>query len=279
MLVLPRPRHTSAFLRPDRRPRAAWTAALGLTLLGVASCTGPGVDWQGRANLQLREYQAAFDTDAGTSFDRGVSQAEFVSMVRSYNALWLGDHHRDERLHQRQRELLRAVLATGAPCCLVLEAVGIEDQAILDDYLAGRSSMDRLVAVVRHRWPASWLGGGDVDSEHYRELLRMARASNTPVRAFEPTPRLPLAQRDPSIAAEVKATARAHQDHLLIVVVGQSHLLGLGRLPERTGLSSLLVGAVPPQRLLRAMPLRPTDDLLQSDTGLWFFCPTPLDSE
>ncbi|MEQ1633425.1 MAG: hypothetical protein ABL997_13695, partial [Planctomycetota bacterium] len=113
--------------------------------------------------------------------------------------------------------------------------------------------------------------GSDVDSEHYRELLRIARDSRTPALALEPTPRLPLKDRDTRIAAQVAAAARAHEDCLLVVVLGQSHLLGHGRVPARTGLPSLLVGATPPRALVQQFPRRSPHDLLRTDQGLWFF--------
>lgn len=239
-----------------------------MLLLAASACTG--VDWQGRSNLRLREYQEAFAEDCGHFVDGGASLADFEALVRTRRALWLGDHHRDERLHAHHRELLQR-LFRARPCVLLLEAVGSEDQPALDDYLAGRIALERTTAIVAARWPDSWLSSPEVDAPHYRELLALARATRTPVHGLEPAPRLPLAERDVHMAARTRAVAAAHPHRLVVVVVGQAHLLGQGRVPERTGLPSVLVGAEAPNALATRLPWRGPHDLARTERGLWFF--------
>ncbi|MGE3172744.1 MAG: ChaN family lipoprotein [Planctomycetota bacterium] len=245
------------------------------TLAALAACAAP-IGWQTRGNPRLADYQRAFEREAGTAIAGHASRAEALQLIRGCRVLWLGDHHRDQALHHRQLDLLQQLVRDGAHLCLGLEAIGTQDQAAVDAYLAGSTDLDHLIAAVRRRWPASWLGGGDVDAAHYRALLRFARATGSPVFALEPTPRLPLAQRDRTIAASVRLADALHPDRLLVVVLGQTHLLGHGRVPERTGLSSFLLGAEPPPVLAaeldarrRAGTLAP-DDLVRTDGGLWY---------
>ena len=54
--------------------------------------------------------------------------------------------------------------------------------------------------------------------------------------------------------------------------VGQTHLLGEGRLPGRTQLPSLALGASPPTALsIAAGRLRAGNMFLCSNGGIWFF--------
>jgi len=242
-----------------------------LIALLLSACAASDFDWQGRSPSTLRDYHAAFERGAGSRIDGGASQQDFVALLRSRRALFLGDHHRDAELHVCHRELLRELAASGGKVVLLLEAVGVEDQPAVDDYLSGRITMEALGQRSCARWPSSWLANGDVDVDHYRELLRIARHAHIEAFGLEPAPRLPLAQRDARIAAQVRAVAAARPDALLVVVVGQSHLLGEGRVVERAGLPCTVVGAEPPASLSRELPIANAHDLVRTNRDVWFF--------
>lgn len=270
MLARPHSAHALDSTRScaKRSPNFGARAAVSLLL---ASCTGSDFDWQGRSPSALREYHSAFERGAGSRIDGGASTQDFVALQRTRRALFLGDHHRDEALHLCHRELLRELASGGLKVALLLEAIGVEDQPSVDDYLAGRIGMETLAQRCRARWPDSWLSNADVDVEHYRELLRIARHSRIDTFALEPAPRLPLAQRDARIAAQVRAVAAARPDALVVVVVGQSHLLGEDRVVARAGLPSLVVGAEPPEDLARSLPTGSEHDLVRTNRDVWFF--------
>ena len=250
------------------RSRAApWLVALSLAL---SACAGPQFDWQGRSPAALAEYRAEFDRNAGIRWAGDADVDDFVALARSRRVLFLGDHHRDERLHARQRDLLRRLFAAG-PTTLLLEAVGIEDQASVDDYLDGRIGMPGLVATCRARWPQAWIAGGDVDSEHYCELLRAARDQHVRVFGLEPAPRLPLAQRDARIAAQTRAVANARPDTLVVVLLGQDHLLGEGRVAGLVAMPCTVVGAAPSEALWRARPITTRSFAWRTERDVWFF--------
>ena len=89
---------------------------------------------------------------------------------------------------------------------------------------------------------------------------------------LEPTPRLPLAERDRLIALRVRAIAAARPERLVVVFVGQSHLLGEGDVVANCGLPALMVGGEPSPELLAARASAPGDgDLLRSSGGPWWF--------
>jgi hypothetical protein len=247
------------------------TRALAPLLL-TAACTGPSLDWQGRPDVPLADYQQAFAHAVGERFDAEATPDEILDRAAAARVLWLGDHHRDLLLHDRQRDLLVQLQRRGKPWALGLEAIGMQDEPRLRDYLAGRISLDQFTRAVGERWPDSWLEGDAVDAPHYRSLLRLCAASGVPVFALEPTPRLPLARRDDEIAGAVRAAADRWPGRLLVVVIGQTHLCGGGDLIGRVGLPSVALGAHAPEALAAAVPRAcPAGRLLRSDGGLWFF--------
>ena len=270
MLVRPHPTRATDSKRMCAKSTAGSWAWSAVSLL-LGACASSDFDWQGRSPAALREYHAAFDRGAGSRCDGGASLQDFVALANSQRVLFLGDHHRDEALHVSHRELLRELAAGGRKVVLLLEAIGVEDQPAVDDYLAGRIGMEALSQRCRARWHDSWLADGDVDVEHYRELLRIARLARIEAFGLEPAPRLPLAQRDARIAAQVRAVATARPDALIVVVVGQSHLLGDDRVAQRAGLSCVVVGAEPSQQLLRTWPVGNEHELVRTDRDVWFF--------
>jgi len=205
-------------------------------------------------------------------------------LVSAARVLWLGDNHRSARLHALQRALLARLVANGPPFSLVLEAIGDADEPHVADYVARRTDATVLRARLRARWDGSWLDDDGLDAAHYRALLAFARAHALPVHALEPTPRLPLPLRDAAIVARVRDLAARHPGRLLVVVVGQAHLLGEGDVVPRTGLPAVAVGGEPTPALLAAElpaaaggepgePGEPlaADELVASDGGLLWF--------
>lgn len=249
-------------------PRLEHAVILALLAHG---CTPSRFGWHD-GTVDLRDYRAAFERSAGDRFTAAISTTGLLTGLAGQRVLWLGDHHGSERLHRRQRELLAALLRTGQRPVLALEAIGTQDEAAVADYLAGHGDEFRLLAALRRRWPSHWLEDPAVDAPHWRELLRIARAHRLPVHALEPTPRLPLAERDAVIAAKVTALAATYPDRLIVVWIGQAHLRGRGDLVARVGLPATAVGGEPVPALAAAPTTGlPPAELRRSDGGLWWF--------
>jgi hypothetical protein len=241
-----------------------------LTLVSLAACQLTPPVTPAPPPEQVASYRAAFEADAGTRFVGRMTRADLIAQLSSVRVLWLGDHHRSTRLHTLQRDLLGQLATSGRPLLFVLEALGDADEPAVADYLAGGSDAERLRQRMRQRWPGSWLDDADLDAWHYRALLALAQRHGALARALEPTPRLPLSERDHRIGERVQALARQHPDRLLVVVVGQAHLAGKGDVVARTGLPSFVLGGEPTPGLARAA--RATDgELFASDGGLWWF--------
>lgn len=250
-----------------QRPAITATALL----LSLAGCSAEPLWWQDQPGAQLSSYKQTFAAAVGDRCTAAWAYGEFAAALRQCRVLWLGDDHRDRELHRLQSELLQRLADDGVQPLLLLEAIGEQDQAAVDRYLQYRLDMPQLRQQCRQRWPQSWLDDGDVDAAAYRGLLQLARDRRWPVRALEPTPRLPLPQRDQCIAAAVADAAARFPQRLLVVLVGQAHLLGDGDVVARAALPSLVLAATPPAGLQPAPALPAAAMFVRTDRGVLFF--------
>ena len=238
----------------------------------LAACTPRSFGWPDGPGAEIRGYRASFAAAAGDELVERVERPQLRRRALNAGALWLGDHHRHARLHALHTELLDELVRDGAPMVLCLEAVGVQDQRWVDAYLRGRIEMRELRRHLRARWSGSWLDDPDLDPWYFRALLAFAREHAVPVKALEPTPRLPLAQRDARIARAVADARLEHPDRLLVVVVGQTHLLGQGDVVRRSEVGGLVVGGLPTEPLLEPGPTeRARGAAWRSDQGVYWF--------
>lgn len=219
-----------------------------------------------------RTYTAAFAAAAGERFVATHDRAALTAVLRTSRVLWLGDVHGSARLHALQSELLAHLHREGVPMCLVLEAIGTQDDAALQDFLAKRIPFDDLRQAMRQRWAGSWFDDPQLDTWFYRSLVSSAARAGIPIVPLEPTPRGPLAERDAAMAQTISRIAAERPDRLVVVVVGQAHLVGGGDVVRRTGLPGVTIGGEPTPALRAAGPAeRRRGDLYESETGLWWF--------
>lgn len=249
-------------------PASTVTVILASTLLLVAaSCRS-----ESTLPPAIAAYRASFAESVGTEFTATLPRSQLQQRLRSCRVLWLGDHHRSSRLHALQQELLRELADQHVPVVLALEAIGQQDEAVTTAFLRGDIEMPMLRERMRRRWPGSWLDDRELDPWHYQSLLTFAKRTGTPVLALEPTPRLPIERRDAHIASAVQAAVSGFPDRLVVVIVGQAHLIGEGDLIARTGLPNFAIGGeVPPTLAADAPTPRTRGDLLASNGGLWWF--------
>ena len=244
-----------------------------LPLLSAAACSPSQFVWGETGSSDLASYLESFATAAGTRLEEGLSLPDALRRIRSERVLWLGDDHRDPALHELQLELLSALARQGVSMVLLLEAIGTQDEPAVADWLRSATTLDELLARTTARWADSWLEHDSVDAEHYRAVLAFAKEHCVPVLGLEPTPRRPLRTRDDAIAARVRNAAAAHPGSLLVVQIGQAHLLGDGALIARTRLGGFAIGGSPTPALRAATPPPRGEPaaLWRSDGGLWWF--------
>jgi len=249
-------------------PKPAVISALTI----LSACTPSRFGWPEDPGAGFREYRQSFADAAGERLVEPVTRPELCQRIRSQRALWLGDHHRHSKLHGLQSQLLDELVRDGAQLALGLEAIGARDQPMVDDYLQGRIDMRALRSGMRTRWSGSWLDDNDLDPWFFRSLLSFAKAHRIPVFALEPTPRLPLATRDEYIARTVRDARARHRDRLLVVVLGQSHLLGDGDVVRRSGVDGVVFGGLPTDRLQRRRPTtRGRGTAWRTDADVYWF--------
>lgn len=242
-----------------------------LAFVFAASCSQDFL-WQGGPGSEFAAYRASFEAAAGRELVAEMPRADLLRELATTHLLWLGDHHRHSRLHALQSVLLQQLSRRGVAMALGLEAIGVRDQHLVNDFLAGETDMRTLRDQMRTRWSGSWLDDRALDPWFFRSLLEFAKQHEIPVFALEPTPRLPLAMRDPYIARTVLDACERYRDRLVVVVVGQTHLMGNGDVVGRTGKAGVVIGGLPPSHL-REQSIReaPRGTCWRDDSGvLWF---------
>ncbi|MEC9046646.1 MAG: ChaN family lipoprotein [Planctomycetota bacterium] len=238
----------------------------------LAACTPSAFGGAPSPGADFLDYRRRFDAAAGQELIERVERAELRRRILTSGVLWLGDHHRHSRLHALQLGILAELVRDGAELVLGLEAVGLQDQDAVRDYLAGSLDMRALRAALRRRWPGSWLDDPDLDPWFFRSLLSFARECHCPVFALEPTPRLALPRRDVIMARAVADARRQHPDRVVVVVVGQTHLRGAGDVVARSGVGGVVVGAAPTAALARPRPLAVNPgSFWRSDGDIYWF--------
>jgi uncharacterized iron-regulated protein len=239
----------------------------------AAACTPSTFAWDDAVPATLQGYRAAFAEAVGTELRGSLTREELLLEIGKNRVLWLGDHHSSSRLHGLQLQLLDDLHNHGRRLVLALEAIGLQDEPQVREYLAGELTMESLRQQMRARWNGSWLDDRELDPWHYRSLLAFAKNHQLPVVALEPTPRLRLSHRDEVLETNIRRALDEHEDRLVVVVVGQAHLVGQGDLIERidrSGCRSIAIGGEPPPSLRGSAP-GARGSVQQSQAGLWWF--------
>ncbi len=248
------------------------TLTIALTAVALTSACSPSQFlWDEAKTNDIAIYRESFLAATGTRFVASTSRREFVRDTTTARVLWLGDHHVSHHLHELQNELLAELQASGRPLVLALEAIGEQDDRLVAAHLRGDMDALTLRGRIRTRWPGSWLDDEALDCAFFCALVAFGKRHAIPVHGLEPTPRLPLDQRDALIATRVQRLAARYPEHLIVVVVGQAHLLGYGALIARCAVPSQALGGEPPEHLVAPAEGSRRNQLLRSDGGLWWF--------
>mgnify|MGYP003624936387 FL=1 len=243
-----------------------------LAFVFATACSPTAFAWQDEVAPKLSAYRQSFVDAAGQELVERVSREDLLTRIEAGRMLWLGDHHRHSRLHALQTELLAQLQHRGVRMAFGLEAVGVRDERMIRDFLANRIDLSALRDGMRVRWDGSWLDDRNLDPWFYRSLLEFAKRNRIPVFALEPTPRLPLTTRDTYMAQTVTQACERYSDRLVVVIVGQTHLLGQGDLVNRVQTKGTVVGGMPTRPLMDLAPeTAPRGDCWRADSGLLWF--------
>ena len=112
-----------------------------------------------------------------------ISTGRLVGALASQRAIFLGEHHPDERDHLLQAALLRRLLATRKqfkqPIAVGLEAVQRQFQPVLDDYIAARIDEKELFTATD--WQRRWYWNFD----SYAPIFRICRENSVKLVALD----------------------------------------------------------------------------------------------
>ena len=112
-----------------------------------------------------------------------ISTGRLVGALASQRAIFLGEHHPDERDHLLQAALLRRLLATRKqikqPIAVGLEAVQRQFQPVLDDYIAARIDEKELFTATD--WQRRWYW----DFDSYAPIFRICRENSVKLVALD----------------------------------------------------------------------------------------------
>jgi aminopeptidase N len=138
------------------------------------------------------EVDAIVDTRTG----KPLSPGELGMRLGRSRLVFIGEQHADIEYHRVELRALALLGQPGRPLVIGLEMFPVEDQPLLDAWVAGRFSETEFVERV------DWYGTWGFNWGYYREILLLARAHGIPLVALRM-----------SEAAETKAREEAETNH------------------------------------------------------------------
>lgn len=85
--------------------------------------------------------------------------------------MWLGEHHNSEKDHMIQLDIIKKLHAArpNTPMAIGLEQIQVQFQPVLDDYVSGNISLERMKELVK--WETRWTWPFD----NYRPIFETCR--------------------------------------------------------------------------------------------------------
>lgn len=155
------------------RGRALMRAAALLAALGMAA-TGARAENMldlpiGDAERAQRQAQIKLDAITDTANNELIGPAELARRLADTRILFIGEEHTNDEFHRVQLRVLEALVAAGREVLIGLEMFPWTDQAVLDEWVAGR--LDERSFVDRSRWYETWSHHWG----HYRDIFLYAQ--------------------------------------------------------------------------------------------------------
>lgn len=150
-----------------------------------------------------------------TALERVFDRAARASIV------YFGDYHPLDASQTLALRLMRELAERGRRLVLCLEMLYTRQQPILDRWMKGSIDEQTFLREIDYRseWGFSW--------PSYRRLFEAAREPFTPIFGIDEEPRDHLRfirRRDRLMARRIANISRFFPDHVLLVVVGESHV-------------------------------------------------------
>lgn len=152
-------------------------AALALVLLAGAAGADPLRLPLGDPARRGREVEVVVDGITAAATGAIVTPAELARQLATTEVVFVGEEHTNAEAHAVQLAVLRALADSGRAVTVAVEMLPWTQQAVLDEWVAGRLTEDEFLA--RSGWYASW----GHHWNYYREIFAFARDRGLPMAA------------------------------------------------------------------------------------------------
>jgi uncharacterized iron-regulated protein len=107
---------------------------------------------------------------------------QMMADLRRAQVVFVGEFHDRREHHQLQLEVIRELQSSGIPLAIGLEMFDLEKQAILDEWVRGKLTLQEFVARYQQAWSIGWA--------EYDAILLFARNNGIPLVALDAPPDL-----------------------------------------------------------------------------------------
>lgn len=174
----------------------------------------------GRPSKEMKRYLDAYNREFNR-YARCSNMKELVAAARRADIVYNGDYHTLAQAQRIPLRILRELIARRPDITLAVELVKIEDQPVLDLFMAGELSEDQFLEAIDYyrTWGFPW--------ENYRDLFIFAREQGIRVIGINTQPkkgRGALKRRDRAAARVIAKEYLARRGNLVYVFDGDLHV-------------------------------------------------------
>ncbi|MFI4940591.1 MAG: ChaN family lipoprotein [Burkholderiales bacterium] len=106
-----------------------------------------------------------------------IDLAQMIVEVRNVPVVLVGEQHDMATHHEVQLEVIKGLHQVGKPLAIGLEMFTVDNQAALDDWIAGKIAEDRFADIYAENWR-------NMNWEFYRDIFLFARDNGIPMVAL-----------------------------------------------------------------------------------------------
>ncbi len=174
-------------------------------------------------SLYIKEFNAEF-----RDFRRVVTAEAVIDRAAKSDIVYFGDYHPLESSQDWALRFMRDLSSRGRPVVLALEMLYVHQQEHLDRWMQGSMTEEEFLEAIDYRseWGFDW--------KSFRRFFELAKDPFIPIFGIDSGPRENLRyirRRDRLAARRIATIRRFFPGHVILVVVGESHLASL-HLPD-----------------------------------------------
>ena len=180
-----------------------------------------GIDKTARSSY-IKDFLSEF-----SAYERVCKTGEVLEQAAQSDIVLFGDYHPLEESQEWVGRLMTELVARGRKVVLAMEMLYVHQQEQLDRWMKGMIGEEEFLEQIDYRteWGFDW--------ESFKRIFELAKDPFIPIFGIDAEPRDHLKymrQRDRMIANRIKNIRRFFPGHLILVMIGESHLAS-GHLP------------------------------------------------